>query len=959
MGYGGIFHDYLYGTWDEAKGYLKEELEQLRTALNNQPATNGFDNSTGLLEASAIGGDPKPATRYVANTGPGNSPFWDKVNLSNGVKGTLQFAFLPNVPASTLLGRGSTGGTGTLQSITLGPGLVMSGTELDTDTAIGKVRAATTANIVIASALNNASVLDGVTLSTGDFVLVKDQSTASENGIYTVGPSPSRTTSYSTFNELVGSFIIVEEGTTNADTLWLCTSDQGGTLGTTAVTFVRITEITTPGSSTDNAIVRFDGTSGSTIQNSIPIVDDDGRISTVTDPTQLQDVATKNYVDQLVATVTTGNSAAQSTFLVSGGQIVWQSAYTFLVSAATYYIDGILFNSAQQTITLSAADPTNDRIDVIAVDDTGTVVAITGTPSAQPSEPDVDPSTQLKLGIVEVPAGSTSPTVSNTTVYADDAGAPSEWNWTSSGTGWTLGSTNNPRSGTKDIEATTVSSGAFVQAQIGSGTLDPSTQSQLVIYIRSKATWGNNRTLVVSLRSSGVLVGTSVTVGQGTFGLDTSNTTSYQQVAIPITNFAIPAGSTINQIRLTRQGPGTIGFYLDDISFVSGGSSGGTTGGLTQAQADTLYAPIGAAFVTIGNNSTLSAERALTAGTGITLTDGGANSTATLALTNMSAATIKGRASGAGTGAPTDLTGTQATVILDTMVGDSGSGGTKGLVPAPASGDAAAGKFLKADGTWTIPAGGGSGTVTTTGTPATGELAKFSGSTSITNGDLSGDVSTSGTLVTTIANSAVTNAKLANMAAHTFKGNNTSSSASPSDLTATQLTAELNNVVGDSGSGGTKGLVPAPSAGDAAAGKFLKADGTWSITSISGAKVLWGVVFDGQGSAITNGSICYTPPIPWAGTIVGWRIQSIDDGAVSGSIVVDVWKDIYANYPPTVADTIAGTDKPTITSAKINKDDTLTGWGSTTVSINDIFGFHVDSITTLTRAMVAVLIQLS
>lgn len=51
------------------------------------------------------------------------------------------------------------------------------------------------------------------------------------------------------------------------------------------------------------------------------------------------------------------------------------------------------------------------------------------------------------------------------------------------------------------------------------------------------------------------------------------------------------------------------------------------------------------------------------------------------------------------------LTPTQATSKLDNFVGDSGSGGTKGLVPAPASGDAAAGKFLKADGSWTTPPG--------------------------------------------------------------------------------------------------------------------------------------------------------------------------------------------------------------------------------------------------------------
>lgn len=78
-----------------------------------------------------------------------------------------------------------------------------------------------------------------------------------------------------------------------------------------------------------------------------------------------------------------------------------------------------------------------------------------------------------------------------------------------------------------------------------------------------------------------------------------------------------------------------------------------------------------------------------------------------------------------------------------------------------------------------------------------------------------------------VADGSITNAKLANVATQTFKGRTTASSGVPEDLTVTQATAMLNAVVGDSGSGGTKGLVPAPAALDANKQRVLKASGSW------------------------------------------------------------------------------------------------------------------------------------
>lgn len=114
-------------------------------------------------------------------------------------------------------------------------------------TAVGldvksSVRVATTAAGTLATAYENGDTVDGVVLVTGDRILIKDQSTASENGIYTVNASgaPTRATDADVSAEVTaGLFVFVEEGTANADSGWVLTTNNPITLGSTSLAFAQ------------------------------------------------------------------------------------------------------------------------------------------------------------------------------------------------------------------------------------------------------------------------------------------------------------------------------------------------------------------------------------------------------------------------------------------------------------------------------------------------------------------------------------------------------------------------------------------------------------------------------------------------------------------------------------------------------------------------------------------------
>ena len=122
---------------------------------------------------------------------------------------------------------------------------------------------------------------------------------------------------------------------------------------------------------------------------------------------------------------------------------------------------------------------------------------------------------------------------------------------------------------------------------------------------------------------------------------------------------------------------------------------------------------------------------------------------------------------------------------------------------------------------------------------------------------------------------------------------------------------------------------------DAEAVDAIEADDNLPVASIT-------FIIDGGGSAITTG-IKGALEIPFACTIN--RVTLLADQ--SGSIVIDIWKQAYADYPPEDANSITASAPPTLSSAIMSQDSTLTDW-TTAITAGDCLMFNVDSITTCT-----------
>jgi len=265
---------------------------------------------------------------------------------------------------------------------------------------------------------------------------------------------------------------------------------------------------------------------------------------------------------------------------------------------------------------------------------------------------------------------------------------------------------------------------------------------------------------------------------------------------------------------------------------------------------------------------------------------------------------------------------------------------------------------------------------------------EFTGLGGIQRSALTGDVTaTAGSNATTIANNAVTDAKLRDSAGFSVIGKATTGSGDPADIVAADETvlgrtaagnltfaqlatgqiandavtfAKFQNITSDrllgrdtAASGDVEEISLDTTLEFTGAQAIRRAALTGDVTATAGsnATVLSSTlkvveicfIVDGGGSAITTGQKGHVK-IPFACTINQADLYADQ----TGSVVVDIWKDTYANFPPTVADTITAAAKPTLSATQKYQDATLTGW-TTSIAAGDILAYNIDSVATITR----------
>ena len=434
--------------------------------------------------------------------------------------------------------------------------------------------------------------------------------------------------------------------------------------------------------------------------------------------------------------------------VISGGIVTWTgTGLIFNISACTYILNGIRYSSPFSTKTLAAADPTNPRIDVFAVNTSGQVEVIQGTPASNPIEPEGDTPTTLGLTNVTINAGATTPNgVTKDMIYDENV---ESWTKTQSVTGsFDYNDTAFPYTGSKALLVTM--SAGFADFRFSKATAMNITNFQsLQFAIRLNTAWTSNTSLSVQFYNGTTLITNTYQItSTNTVGFNRNLAGTYQLITIPLNGTLLKfTQNTFTAVRIyTFNAAAT--YRFDTIALNGGinnpsgttssksfGFVNGSTGTATATTATDTLNIVGTGLATTSATGktltiavpsptiTLSGDISGTGTTAITTTIG-ANKVTNAMLAQIATASFLGRVTTA-TGNVETLTGTQATTLLNVFTSS-----LKGLAPASGGGTT---NFLRADGTWA--AAGGSMAIGGSITSATAGSVLFAGTSGVLQQD--------------------------------------------------------------------------------------------------------------------------------------------------------------------------------------------------------------------------------
>jgi hypothetical protein len=878
---------------------------------------------------------------------------------------------------------------------------------LPADTSV-TVRVATTGPITISTALNNADVIDGVTLATGNRVLVKDQASGAENGIYVVGVSPSRATDFDDGGTEVyaGVLVTVDEGTANQDTLWLLSTNNPITVGSTSLSFKLLSQASTAfatntevltgtvtAKAVDPAKLGSLWLKGANIASAATITIGDGRYFHVTGTTSISDI------DWTIAT-----DGREVVLVFDGALSLTHNATTLILPT------GADITTAAGDVAVFIQDSGDNarcvayhRANGTALVETGGLTAATtteveqGTDAAKFVTPDalaaiwekgtnVASAANISLG-----EGGYFHITGTTTITDID--------WTTGKNGriavlvfdgiltLTHNATTMVLPGGVDILTAVGDVATFAQ--------DSSDNVKCISYLKADGTSVINSSFAAASTTT-TLTGTSAAVAVTPDSLAAlwekgTNIASAATVSVGEGGyFHITGTTTITDIDWATPKDGRPAVFIFDgiltlthnattLILPSGANivtAAGDRAMFIQDSSDNVNCvwyqrADGTALVASGTFTAASTTEVLTgtnttkgvtpdalaalwekgtdvasAGT-ISLGEGGFfHITGTTTITDIDFATAKdGRWAWVVFDGALTLTHNATTLILPSSANITTVAKDRALFIQDSGDNVYCAVYQRADGTALV--GGGSFTAASTTEVLTGTDT----SKGVTPDSLAAlwekgsNVASAATVslgegglfhitgTTTITDIDFATAKDGRSAWLIFDGaltltHNATTLILPGGANITTVANDMAFVTQDNA--------------DNVYVRYFRGDGT---AVVSGAAPIRTITFiiDGGGATITTG-VKGDLEIPFACTIS--RATLLAD--VSGSIVVDIWKDTYANYPPTNADSITASAKPTITSATKSQDSTLTGW-TTTINAGDTLRFNVDSVTTIGR----------